>query len=178
LIQMLSLDTPLRWWRDPATEGRFAACKGRMARVKDVFDAVDADGGGALDREEIRVLCEKLLQLTLTEPQLDDGMAEMDADGGGEVSFQEFYTWWDQCQDGVLGEAKKVIEGNTLRAGIREYFEKVDADGSGTLDREEIRALCQDMLKMDITEEQLDQGLAERGRRGRYRRVLSVVGGC
>ena len=26
------------WWRNPATEGRFAVCKERMASVKDVFD--------------------------------------------------------------------------------------------------------------------------------------------
>ena len=71
------------------------------------------------DREEIRALCEKLLQLQLTEQQLDDGMAEMDADGGGEISFQEFYTWWDRCQDGLLGDAKKAAEGNTRKAGVR-----------------------------------------------------------
>ena len=86
------------WWRFAETEGRFAVCKKRMASVKDVFDEMHADGGGSLDREKIRALCEKLLQLRLTVEQLDGGMAEMDVDGGGEISFHEFYTWWDRCQ--------------------------------------------------------------------------------
>ena len=34
-----------------------------------------------------------MLQVELTEDQLDAGMAEMDKDGGGEVDFNEFYTF-------------------------------------------------------------------------------------
>jgi hypothetical protein len=83
-----------------------AACKQRMSAVKDRFDEVDADHSGALDREEIRDLCEQLLEVEITEEQLSEGMAQMDGDGGGEVDFNEFYIWWDRCQDGLLGEAK------------------------------------------------------------------------
>ena len=99
-----------KWWRDPITAGTLAVCKERMAAVKDRFDEFDADHGGALDREEIRDLCEQLLGIDMTETQLDAGMLQMDGDGGGEVDFNEFYVWWDRCNDGLLGEAKQRAE--------------------------------------------------------------------
>ena len=80
-----------KWWKDPVTESKLAACKQRMADVKDRFDEVDADGSDALDREEVRTLCEKLLGVPITEAQLDEGMGEMDRDNSGEVDFHEFY---------------------------------------------------------------------------------------
>ena len=150
-----------KWWHDPVTEGRLAACKERMATVKDVFDEVDADGGGALDRGEIRVLCEKLLGVELSEPELDAGMAEMDGDGGGEVDFSEFYRWWDQAQGGLLGEAKVRAKGNARMASVKEHFDEMDTDESGALDRAEVRALVEKLLDVEITEEQLDEGMAQ-----------------
>ncbi len=95
-----------KWWRDPRTEGMLSKCKERMHAVKDRFDEVDVDNSGSLDRDEVRELCEKMLDVELTEEQLDAGMAEMDGDGGGEVDFNEFYIWWDRCNEGLLGEAK------------------------------------------------------------------------
>ena len=80
-----------KWWKDPVTESKLASCKQRMADVKDRFDEVDADGSDALDREEVRTLCEKLLGVPITEAQLDEGMGEMDRDNSGEVDFHEFY---------------------------------------------------------------------------------------
>ena len=82
-----------KWWKDPVTESKLASCKQRMADVKDRFDEVDADGSDALDREEVRTLCEKLLGVPITEAQLDEGMGEMDRDNSGEakVDFHDFY---------------------------------------------------------------------------------------
>ena len=80
-----------KWWKDPVTESKLASCKQRMADVKDRFDEVDADGSDALDREEVRTLCEKLLGVPITEAQLDEGMGEMDSDNSGVVDFHEFY---------------------------------------------------------------------------------------
>lgn len=54
---------------------------------------MDADEGGTLDREEIRVLARSLGN-QLSEPQLDQAMREMDEDGSGEVDFEEFFDWY------------------------------------------------------------------------------------
>ena len=67
---------------------------------RELFDEMDADGGGSLDMDEIRQLSISLGN-RLTQSQLDAAMAEMDEDGGGAVDFHEFYAWW--CSD------KKVI---------------------------------------------------------------------
>lgn len=65
------------------------ACDGWVCcdrlRVREYFERVDVDGSGSLDRGEIRTLCKDMLELDITEGQLDQGLAEMDQDGGGEV---------------------------------------------------------------------------------------------
>jgi hypothetical protein len=57
--------------------------------VQQAFNAVDADGSGLLDRDEIRALLESLGKRP-TEADIDDAMAELDADKSGEVDFEEF----------------------------------------------------------------------------------------
>jgi Ca2+-binding EF-hand superfamily protein len=60
-----------------------------------VFEKVDKNGSGSLDREEIRAVFLEL-GVVLTEEQLDEGMLDMDSDGSGEVDFAEFHQY---CPD-------------------------------------------------------------------------------
>ena len=55
---------------------------------------MDADEGGTLDREEIRLLARSLGN-QLTDSQLDQAMKEMDEDGSSEVDFEEFFDWYE-----------------------------------------------------------------------------------
>jgi Ca2+-binding EF-hand superfamily protein len=57
--------------------------------VQQAFNAVDVDGSGFLDRDEIRVLLENLGKRP-TEADIDCAMAELDVDNSGEVDFEEF----------------------------------------------------------------------------------------
>ena len=57
--------------------------------VKQAFDAVDADGSGLLDRDEIRALLENLGRRP-TEADIDEAMSQLDTDSSGEVDFAEF----------------------------------------------------------------------------------------
>jgi Ca2+-binding EF-hand superfamily protein len=57
--------------------------------LRDAFNMFDADRSGYIDREEVRILMKKLAQ-TLTEDEISAIMDEVDLDGDGEISFDEF----------------------------------------------------------------------------------------
>ena len=66
-------------------------------RIQQVFDSIDLDGSGRLDRSE---LSKASLQLgrRLTDIDVAVAMEEMDADGGGDIDFDEFFEWWQKQQ--------------------------------------------------------------------------------
>lgn len=57
--------------------------------LRSAFDIFDADGSGYIDRDEVRLLMKKFAQ-TLTDEEITQIMQEGDADGDGEISFEEF----------------------------------------------------------------------------------------
>jgi Ca2+-binding EF-hand superfamily protein len=160
-----------KWWRDPATEGRLAACKERMSSVKDRFDEVDIDHSGSLDREEVRQLCEKMLEVELSEQQLDQGMAEMDGDGGGEVDFNEFYIWWDRCNEGLLGEAKLRAE---RKAAQWKAVKPIESNYSGAKPESKAKAL--DASARRYTGGKAGGAAAPRLRRCTVDQIFSMMG--
>jgi Ca2+-binding EF-hand superfamily protein len=56
-----------------------------------LFQEIDVDGSGTLDREEV-ALCAKKLGAPLSEEALEAAMQTMDADGNGSVDFDEFFS--------------------------------------------------------------------------------------
>ena len=63
------------------------------ADARALFDELDADSSGNLDRTEVDALS-KQMGKKLNAKQLDEAMAEMDKDGSGTVEFDEFESWW------------------------------------------------------------------------------------
>ena len=57
--------------------------------LRDAFNMFDADRSGFIDRDELLVRMKKLAQ-TLTEEEIDAKIEEVDTDGDGETSLQEF----------------------------------------------------------------------------------------
>lgn len=57
--------------------------------LRDAFAVFDSDGSGSIDRKELKRLMKKLGQ-ALTEAELDAMMDEVDTNGDGEISFEEF----------------------------------------------------------------------------------------
>eukprot|EP00754_Rhynchopus_humris_P029964 Rhum_TRINITY_DN15245_c7_g1::Rhum_TRINITY_DN15245_c7_g1_i3::g.146886::m.146886 len=69
------------------------------------FRAIDKDGGGELDRDEVRKLLTKCNGgQPVSEAELDKVFSEMDIDGGGTVSLEEFLIYADTHQ-GAVGVA-------------------------------------------------------------------------
>ena len=51
-----------------------------------VFDEIDADGGGGLDKSELRAMVEKLTSEKLADNVLVAFMAAIDEDGDGQIT--------------------------------------------------------------------------------------------
>ena len=99
-----------RYKPEPGVPGlglRFCLCKSRTqaaqreeasspaarALVARMFNEIDADGSGGLDREEIGSLASRL-GAPMSDEELDEAMATMDADGEGDVDLEEFSAWF------------------------------------------------------------------------------------
>jgi Ca2+-binding EF-hand superfamily protein len=57
--------------------------------LREAFTVFDTDNSGAIDRKELKRLMKKLGQ-KLSEQELDAMMDEVDTNGDGEISFEEF----------------------------------------------------------------------------------------
>lgn len=82
--------------------------------LRGLFDDIDEDGSGVLDRGEIAELARKLLGKPLTKREIDAAMEEMDGDGNGEIDFEEFRDWWHAAKE----------KNSSLVSAMNERYEK------------------------------------------------------
>lgn len=110
--------------------------------LRKLFKQLDADGSGALDRDEVKMLAAAGGK-ALSQRQLSDAMAQMDKDGSGEVDYEEFEQWW---QHGILNPPKGTEvfrritnQLETKFSNFRSVFRKFDENHDGTLSQHEFR---------------------------------------
>lgn len=65
----------------------------QKADVREVFDSFDVDGSGTMDKQELHALLVELCVPT-TPDYLDEVLQQIDDDDSGQISFDEFYGWW------------------------------------------------------------------------------------
>eukprot|EP01047_Picozoa_sp_COSAG01_P077933 COSAG01_NODE_14217_length_1482_cov_0.761388_1_plen_462_part_10 len=123
--------------------------------VASFFAEIDDDGSGLLDRDEVKLLLEKLGKIP-TQGELDVAMSEMDADNSGQVDLSEFLAWWKRVGAEARAEMTKVSDNMNQ---LRELFEKLDADGSGSLEHDEIEKLIVTHLGMHLKPDELAAAL-------------------
>eukprot|EP01013_Petalomonas_cantuscygni_P022393 TRINITY_DN4297_c0_g1_i2.p2 TRINITY_DN4297_c0_g1~~TRINITY_DN4297_c0_g1_i2.p2 ORF type:complete len:157 (-),score=26.33 TRINITY_DN4297_c0_g1_i2:204-674(-) len=93
-----------------------------LAEFKEIFDLVDDDRSGCISKAELRKLMETL-RLKPTEEEIESMMKEVDADGSGDIDFNEFVTVMsrrvqaDYTPD-QLRSAFKVFETDTVPPGF------------------------------------------------------------
>ncbi|CAH1182027.1 unnamed protein product [Phyllotreta striolata] len=143
----------------------------QLSMLKTTFDAFDVDRKGYIEAEMIGTIMEMLGTRVMAEEELDRIIDEIDEDGNGEVSFEEFANLAarflveeDEDTEAIQLELKGAFrmydkEGNgfisieVLREILRELDEKlteddldnmideIDTDGSGTVDWDEFKAV-------------------------------------
>jgi hypothetical protein len=85
-----------------------------QAGLRRIFDAIDTDGSGSLDADEIGKLCENM-GAKLTDKELELAMRTIDKDGSDEVSFDEFCEWIMTANKGKVATALSRFRASGLR---------------------------------------------------------------
>ena len=73
-------------------------CRELDLGVEDMFNMVDEDGSGILDREEMTAMIKKL-GILVKEVEIDTLMEKLDADGSGGIEVDEFDRWLFNTSD-------------------------------------------------------------------------------
>lgn len=144
---------------------KFEAERARYAaeHVRSVFQNFDLDGSGSIDRYEFSRACERLSP-TMSPEDIEDALSIIDADGDGDITYEEFEKWWNsdhavtlrENADAEIGKVNDIDEialvtkweatrARLEKEKLHRAFESIDEDGSGLIDFSEFRRLCRRM---------------------------------
>jgi Ca2+-binding EF-hand superfamily protein len=71
--------------------------------LEDVFNSFDSDKSGAIDLQEIKNVA-SALGSELTDEEMRSIIKNLDSNGDGKISFEEFKFWWEHGHKGSLGK--------------------------------------------------------------------------
>uniref|UniRef100_A0A7S4EEU9 EF-hand domain-containing protein n=1 Tax=Pseudo-nitzschia australis TaxID=44445 RepID=A0A7S4EEU9_9STRA len=111
-------------WADTAGAGMVSKI---MGDADYVFEQVDKDGNGNIDREELRQLFD-LLECHATNDELTEVFTQLDANQNGVISRNEFTDWYLKSEKRLLAQ-------------VRNVFDQIDINKSNTLERNELKTL-------------------------------------
>ncbi|XP_060063077.1 uncharacterized protein LOC132543579 [Ylistrum balloti] len=112
------------------------------------FSLFDKDGDGTITTKELGTVMRSLGQ-NPTEAELQDMINEVDADGNGEIDFQEFLTMM----------ARKMTSMDSQEE-LNEAFKVFDRDGNGLISAAELRHVMTN-LGEKLTDEEVDEMIRE-----------------
>ncbi|KAI3424476.1 hypothetical protein D9Q98_010026 [Chlorella vulgaris] len=98
--------------------------------LRAAFNMFDKDSSGSIDVSELKLVLRAMGQFP-TPTELAELMQRMDADGNGEVDFQEFV-------NAMAGQQEEDELGDQLQE-LQDVFSLFDADGSGQLSADELQ---------------------------------------
>jgi len=101
--------------------------KQEKEQIDKVFRAMDLNGDGKLQKDEIKKGYAEFFGRQLTDDEVDEMFAKVDADGSGEIEYSEFVV-------ATLNE-KNLLSNNKLQTA----FKMFDKDGGGSISVEEIK---------------------------------------
>jgi hypothetical protein len=86
--------------------------------LRRLFERVDENQSGCLDRDEVRQLA-GLLGVALSSAELDASMAQMDDNGDGTIEFEEFEAWFRAREPDGLFPSLKVSAATIFKTSER-----------------------------------------------------------
>ena len=92
--------------------------------IYEIFRKFDADGGGTLDPDELRVLLDEL-KVPMTDEELVELFDELDEDGEGGIDFDEFYDWFTAEAEKQKNQSSLDYVTNALTGGLFDGFAKL-----------------------------------------------------
>jgi calmodulin len=95
----------------------------QIAEFREAFALFDKNGDGTIEANELYEVM-KSINLSATKEEIDDMIREVDTDGDGNISFDEFVVMMQK--------------GGDEDAELREAFNVFDKDKNGFIDRDEI----------------------------------------
>ena len=101
--------------------------KQEKEQIDKVFRAMDINGDGKLQKDEIKAGYAEYFGRQLSDEEVDEMFAKVDADGSGEIEYSEFVV-------ATMNE-KNLLSNNKLQTA----FKMFDKDGGGTISTEEIK---------------------------------------
>mmetsp|Transcript_17647 Transcript_17647/g.43607 ORF Transcript_17647/g.43607 Transcript_17647/m.43607 type:complete len:418 (+) Transcript_17647:1960-3213(+) len=158
-----------RWWRrsravapsaaeDAAADAARKKDFNEMNRVEKLrvsFDAMDRDGSGSLDFDEMLSVCRKINPGKGVD-EARQQVAWMDVDGDGQVDREEYVKAMlelmdDIDQDTFDAGVHRVLTAvkfaySTREEKLKMVFDHIDADGSGELDKVELTMLAKALV--------------------------------
>lgn len=116
------------------------------------FNEIDIDRGGTLTRKEIKILIRNS-GLGLSDKEITSWINKADANGDGEIDFNEFVQAYKQQEHNKQQMSKlthKQIE------ELRKNFDDIDIDGDGTLTKRELRIVLKN-FGSNLTQSEMNE---------------------
>lgn len=118
-----------------------AYSRDELKEYRQLFNMFDTDGSGAIGNEELKQAMFSM-GMNANEAEIDNVIREVDADGNGEIDFDEFCACMKKSQSIVKSTNEELI---------RECFDIFDQDHNGIITESEFKYVAKELG--DFTEE-------------------------